>query len=237
MIPLLAPTFLTALLLGARHALDADHVVAVTTIVSRTRSLRHAAVVGLLWGLGHTLTLLVAGLAALALGVALPVEITRSFEGIVGGMLILLGLLTLREYRRKHVHLHTHRHGGQEHLHFHAHPHGQSSHTHIHPEWVGFRPMGVGFRPMVVGMVHGLAGSAALLVLAVGGMPSPPAAMAFIGAFGLGSTAGMATVTAALCLPVLWGERRFPALQQLTALAAGVAGIALGAVILAENLH
>ncbi len=256
MSPLFAEACVTALLLGARHALDADHLVAVSTILSRTGSLRRAAAVGLLWGAGHTLTLLVAGVAAFLFRLSLPPVVSQHLEAPVGVMLVVLGLLTLREHRRRGVHLHVHRHGAEEHVHFHT--HGRSAgegspfagaadghvdppapaarrgansgeHAHAHQE----RP---GLRPLLVGMVHGLAGSAAMVLLASAAMPSAAGSLAFTAVFGAGSMAGMAAVSAGVALPLSWGGRRLPWLGRASALAAGTASALLGALILAETL-
>src|SRR6201981_3582112 len=165
-------------LLGMRHATDPDHVIAVTTIVSRQQSIRHAGVIGVLWGLGHTITIVLVGTGIIVFNLAIPPRIGLAMELAVGLMLILLGGLTLTgvtrwiterftpEHATAVVHTHVHRHGGEAHVHTHA--HDPDAHLGLEE-----RPQGpvqqllarVGIyqllRPLAVGVVHGLAGSAA----------------------------------------------------------------------------
>lgn len=216
--PLLVLGF--GLLLGVRHALDADHVVAVSTIVSRSRHLGQALLVGLLWGVGHTLTLLAAGLAILLFRWTLPETLTLSFELAVGVLLVALGLETVRGLRRKQVHLHLHDHGDSPHLHFHSHRAGPAhAHEHASPSAV---------RPLLVGLVHGLAGSAALTLLALSSVASPWQGLLVISVFGVGSILGMTAVTLLIGLPVILAARRLGPAQQTIRLTAGLASLVLG---------
>ena len=143
-------TVLTALLfgflLGVRHALDADHIVAVTTIVSRSSSFFRSALVGLSWGIGHTLTLFAAGFGVLVFKLTIPDRLALSMEFIVGALLVLLGVPIVWRLVAGRAHIHLHQHGDRRHLHSHAHPEAPS-HDHQHLR-----------RPLLVGMVHGLAG-------------------------------------------------------------------------------
>src|SRR5579859_7752704 len=126
--------------LGMRHATDPDHVIAVTTIVSRQRSIRHAALIGVLWGLGHTITILVVGSAIILFGVVIPARVGLTMEFSVGLMLILLGILNLSGIMRWITetltpvqlgqHSHTHGHGDY----VHSHPHNHSLQIHGHDE-------------------------------------------------------------------------------------------------------
>src|ERR1700759_2472280 len=155
-------------LLGMRHALEADHIAAVSSIAARRTGVRDIVKHGLTWGLGHTLTLFVFAGAAILLGHAVPEVLARPLETAVGIMLVGLGAHVLWRLWRDRVHFHAHGHGdGTAHLHAHSHacqtlPHARAPHTHAH----GFR-----WRTLLVGLMHGMAGSAALLMLAVSQAP------------------------------------------------------------------
>ena len=151
--------------LGLKHATEADHLAAVSTIVSERRSILQSASVGALWGVGHTASLIVAGLLVIAFGVVIPERVANVLELMVALMIILLGtrLLYVVLRARHAVHVHKHTHGGKPHIHLHFHDehhaHAVSAtHDGVH---TGFS----GWRPMLVGVVHGLAGSAALTLL------------------------------------------------------------------------
>ncbi len=205
------------LLLGVRHALDADHVVAVSTIVSRSRRLGQALLIGLLWGVGHTITLLAAGLALLLFRWTLPVALTLSFELAVGVLLVGLGLETIRGFRQKQVHLHRHDHGSGPHLHFHSH---QADPSHAHDHAAG--------RPLLLGLAHGLAGSAALTLLALSTVASLWQGLLFISVFGIGSILGMMAVSLLIGLPFALTTGRLARVHQAIRLTAGLASTALG---------
>src|SRR5687767_10322845 len=157
-------------LLGMQHALEADHVAAVSSIAARRTGVRDIVKHGLTWGLGHTFTLFVFAGAAILLGHAIPENVAKPLEAAVGIMLIGLGMHVLWRLLRDRVHFHQHEHGdGVRHIHAHSHahdlvPHEQSAHAHEH----GFR-----WRSLVVGLMHGMAGSAALLVLALTQVADP----------------------------------------------------------------
>jgi ABC-type nickel/cobalt efflux system permease component RcnA len=144
------------LILGIRHALDADHVIAVSTIVSEHRNLKWASLVGAFWGLGHTLTLFVVGLLVIGLRLTISPRVALALEFLVAIMLALLGASILwRSFGPERLHLHAHNHNPETHVHFHLHGSKEEDHSHPHP----FKSMR---KPFLVGMVHGLAGSAAL---------------------------------------------------------------------------
>ena len=157
-------------LLGMQHALEADHIAAVSSIAARRSHVADIVKHGLTWGLGHTLTLFVFAGAAILLGWAIPEDVARPLETAVGLMLIGLGAHVLWRLWRDRVHFHRHGHAdGTVHFHAHSHagetaPHVRNVHAHDH----GFR-----WRTMLVGLMHGMAGSAALLVLAVTQASSP----------------------------------------------------------------
>jgi ABC-type nickel/cobalt efflux system permease component RcnA len=214
--------FFLGLLLGVKHALDADHLIAVSTIVSDTRSLKWASLIGAFWGLGHTTTLLVSGLFVIVLRVAIPPRLALGLEFGVAGMLVGLGARLLwRSFREDRIHLHAHAHNPQTHAHFHEHEKPQEDHRHPHP----FSAMR---RPFIVGMVHGLAGSAALMLLVLATIPSPLAGLGYILIFGLGSVGGMLALSSLIALPFILTARRFAMLNQWIRLAAGIASVAFG---------
>lgn len=213
-------------LLGLRHAFEADHLVAVSTLVTPKRSLWKNIRFGVTWGLGHSATLLAVGGVVLILQVSIPPFLELSLEGLVGVMLVGLGLMTLLDCRRRRIHLHQHTHGGNTHLHFHAHVEGPE-HFHQHGGETGWRPL-------LIGMVHGLAGSAAVLLLTVATAPSPVESLLYIGSFGCGSILGMGA--ASLLLGVLFSlmQRHLQGANLSLRIAAGATSVALGIWIIYE---
>lgn len=230
--PLLLAAIGLGFLLGVEHALDADHVVAVSTIVSRSRNLFRAALMGAVWGLGHTTTLfIVGGIIMVVLRVAIPDSVALSLEFLVGIMLVVLGLTVLRTWfmDRRHTHGHAHEAAPAapdpvattEHVHSHAH-HVGVEHEHAH----GLR------RPFFIGIVHGMAGSAALFLLALSEIDSTVGALVYILVFGMGSVAGMLLVTTAISLPFVISAQRFQSLNGVIRLASGTLSILLGIMVM-----
>lgn len=202
-----ASTLALGFLLGLRHALDADHVAAVATLATGSRSLARTIAQGAAWGMGHTLTLMLFGGAVLVAGAVVPEEAARWLELAVGVMLVVLGADTLRRLRRERIHFHAHRHAGDE-AHFHAHshrddttPHDPKRHEHEHPP-------GFPARALVVGMVHGMAGSAAIVLLSLEAIPSPAWGLVYIAIFGVGSILGMTLLSVAIAVPLRLTSRR-----------------------------
>jgi ABC-type nickel/cobalt efflux system permease component RcnA len=219
-------------LMGMRHALEADHLAAVASLATRTRSLRAALLQGTAWGLGHTLTLFLFGGVFLLLGAAVPESWARGLESAVGLMLIFLGGQVLWRIRRRRIHLHVHGHGdGRVHLHAHRHEahetHDGSHHEHSHD---GAFPM----RAVAVGMVHGLAGSAALLLLTVLSVGSPWQGLAYIALFGVGSILGMAVLGSVIAVPLQASARRLGRFHVGLEAVVGLATIVIGARMLYE---
>jgi ABC-type nickel/cobalt efflux system permease component RcnA len=186
-------------LLGMQHALEADHIAAVSSIAARRTDVRDIVKHGLTWGLGHTLTLFVFAGAAILLGQAIPDHLARPLEAAVGLMLIGLGAHVLWRLWRDRVHFHAHDHGdGTTHIHAHSHanetvPHRSSAHLHAH----GFR-----WRSLLVGLMHGMAGSAALLVLAISQAANPAYGMLYVLLFGIGSMLGMGALSMVIAVPL-----------------------------------
>lgn len=221
--------------IGMRHALEADHVAAVASLVSRKQSLAHTLHQGTAWGLGHTITLFLFGSIVIFMDTVIPATLARGLEAAVGVMLLLLGADVLRRLRRDKVHFHTHRHG-PGHTHFHAHSHAgetlgnhsDSSHDHLHP-------CGFPVRALLVGLMHGMAGSAAVILLALETVESPMQGVAYILLFGLGSMFGMALLSVAISIPMYLSARRLSWAHHGMQLFIGVATIGMGLVVLLEN--
>ena len=217
--------FCLGLILGVKHALDADHVIAVSTIVSEYQSLKWASLIGAFWGLGHTTTLLAVGLAVILLRLTIPVRVALGLEFLVALMLVFLGLNILwRSFQAERLHLHAHEHNPKSHAHFHMHGSPREDHAHTHP----FSSMR---KPFVIGMVHGLAGSAALMLLVLSTIPKPLAGMAYILIFGLGSVGGMLVLSSIISLPFVLTAYRFTLLNRWIRVVAGIASVGFGVLL------
>jgi hypothetical protein len=216
---------LLGLLIGARHALEADHLAAVSTLVARERDPRLAARLGALWGLGHTLALVAVSGTLVVSGRMLSAAWETRLEGVVGIMLIALGAWSIaRAIARGGRGAPTlHRHGGRAHVH----P-MQEEHVHL-------GRVALAWRPLAIGLVHGAAGSGALTALAAASLPTVPAQLAYLGLFGAGSIAGMAAV-AAIAAGALARVGRFERAARAIGLAAGAASLIVGARIVGATL-
>ena len=192
---------LLGLLLGMQHALEADHLAAVASLATSARSRRGVLRHGVTWGVGHMLTLAVFAGAVIVSERTISADLAGWLEGAVGVMLVLLGASVLRRLYRERIHFHVHDHADDRvHLHAHSHaddavPHDLSTHDHEHPR-------GVPLRSLAVGMMHGLAGSAALVVLAATALSSPLEGLIYVALFGLGSVGGMALLSFAIAIPM-----------------------------------
>ncbi len=210
--------------LGMRHSLDADHLVAVSTIVSRGRSLWASSIAGAFWGMGHATSLFVAALAVILLRLTISPAAALSIEFAVGLMLVLLGLDVLRRLARGElrVHSHSHRHGGSEHAHLHVHEEPLTSAVASHHH--------VGGRSFFVGIVHGLAGSAALMLFVLTTIASPWVAVLYVLVFGLGTILGMLAMSSLIGLPIALASRFVPQAVGAIQLTAGLGSIGFGLV-------
>jgi ABC-type nickel/cobalt efflux system permease component RcnA len=231
---------LFGLLFGLQHALEADHLAAVAALVARERDARRVIRQGVFWGLGHSFTLLGFGGAVMVVGVVLSERWVHGLEGAVGVMLVLLGADLLRRLWRDRVHVHTHVHAAspvpaparspaRSSAHFHAHshraeraPHDLQRHDHDHAH----RP--VPLRALAVGMVHGLAGSAALVMLTLQRVGSPWVGLLYVLLFGLGSVCGMAALSWAVSVPMRLSARHFTRCHHGLSAAVAVGSVALG---------
>jgi sulfite exporter TauE/SafE len=221
----LLAAFGLGLLLGIQHALDPDHLIAVSTIVSEHKSFKWASLIGAFWGLGHTTTLFIVGLLVIGLRLTIPPHVAGGLELLVAAMLIILGINVLHKaFGAERVHLHTHSHSPEIHTHVHAHENPKQDHAHAHQ----FKEMR---RPFIVGMVHGLAGSAALMLLVLSTIESPVGALAYILIFGLGSVGGMLLLSGIISLPFVLTAQRFTALNRSIRIIAGVASVLFGIVL------
>ncbi|MCF6353892.1 MAG: hypothetical protein L3J26_02125 [Candidatus Polarisedimenticolaceae bacterium] len=195
-------TLLLGFIIGMRHALDADHVAAVATLVSGRQSLAQTLRQGWAWGLGHALTLLFFGSAVLFLDTAVPEHVAAALEFFVGIMLLVLGIDLLRRLIRQRIHFHFHQHAdGARHFHAHSHAgesakeHDPTQHEHQHPE-------GFPLRAMLVGTMHGMAGSAAVILLVLQTLESSLLGLFYIVTFGAGSILGMTLLSVVISVPM-----------------------------------
>lgn len=233
--------------LGMRHATDADHVIAVTTILSRTGRFAHATVIGALWGLGHSVTVMVVGTAIIWFGVVIPQPVALALELAVAAMLIVLGVLNLTGLLRavterltppaplhghEHEHLHAHDPApdAQLHAHGHAHLHGHGTDLVLGGmrglrDALGWYQIG---RAVLVGLVHGLAGSAAIALLVLSTIRDPAAAVAYLVIFCAGVAAGMAILTTLMGMPFLIGSLRSERVNRYLTIGTGLLSLTFG---------
>jgi hypothetical protein len=247
--------------LGMRHATDADHVVAVTTIVSRQRSFGAAGLIGALWGLGHTLTVTLVGLIIIVFGLAIAPPVGLALELLVGLMLVLLGVLTLTgtmgrlidRFGIPHEHPHAHDAGAHTHAHDLAHEledldgpdesarglvarggRPLAGGAAVHPGVFGRLGAFQVLRPVTIGLVHGLAGSAAIALLVLASVPDPIGQLIYLAVFNIGVVTGMAIITSVLGVPFVFASARFERLHRLLIIASGSVSLGLGLLLIYE---
>jgi sulfite exporter TauE/SafE len=214
-------------LLGLRHALDADHVAAVSTFVTQDRSVLRSCLRGTFWGLGHTTALLGAGVAVVAFKLQISPALERGLERVVAIVLVGLGAhVVVRTLSVVSLHRHEHSHGGPPHRHLHAHLGDVDEHRHLHL-WRGAP------QPLLMGLLHGLAGSGALVLLVLTTMPSPAAAVVYILVFGVGSTAGMLLLSGLIGVPFALTAGGSRTLGTALQLVVGACSILVGMLMLA----
>jgi len=199
------------ILVGLRHAFEPDHLTAVSTLVSESHSPRQGVLLGALWGLGHTISLVVVGVLLAVIGATLPARIGVAFELCVAAMLLLLGaraiVIAMRAPESMHAHLHA--------------P------FHVHGSIVSLRRDRRRWRPLAVGLVHGLAGSGALTALVFAQLPTTAARIIYMTLFGVGSMFGMA-IASGLAGAALQFAARSASIRQKIGLATGILSIVVG---------
>jgi high-affinity nickel-transport protein len=218
--------------LGTRHATDADHVIAVTTIVSGHRSLRPAALIGALWGVGHTVTIFIVGSGIILFNWVIPIRVGLAMEMAVGVMLILLGGLKLRGS----VHVSAHDHGDSDGVPIRPRAHGEAAGRHSpHDAPIGrpdrvLRRVGAcqWLRPLAVGVVHGLAGSAAVALLVLSTIRDPRWAVTYLLVFGVGTIAGMMLLTTAVAIPFVYTNQQFTLTNRRLQVSTGLISVCFG---------
>ncbi len=228
-------------LIGMRHAMEADHLAAVATLVSKNHSLKQAIKLGSLWGLGHTITLFLFGSLVLLTDLFIPEIAANWLEFFVGAMLVALGLDLLRRLYKERIHFHFHRHQSNE-IHFHAHSHknatgdknfdhaSPSSHQHQHIDLNK-----LSWRALFVGVLHGMAGSAALILLTLETIDSPLEGLAYIALFGVGSIIGMGILSYIISIPLRASEKGMTWMHNGLQMMIGGATVFLGGYILLDN--
>lgn len=219
-------------LIGMQHALEADHIAAVSSIAARRRNVGNIVKHGLTWGLGHTLTLFVFAGIAILLGRAIPEHISTPMEAAVGVMLVGLGAHVLWRLWRDRVHFHAHTHGDTTHLHAHSHTESNIAHqrdTHEHEH--GFR-----WRTLLIGLMHGMAGSAALIVLAASQVSSPVTGLLYVVLFGVGSMLGMGALSAVIAVPIAATAQWLTWANQSLQALVGIVTIGIGATTIHSSL-
>lgn len=228
--------------LGMRHATDPDHVIAVSTIVARYRKVAQAAWIGILWGVGHTVTIVAVGTGIVVFGWVIPTRLGLSMEFSVALMLVLLGVMNLtgmlgriNEVVNERLSAQTprHTHGDLRELEHHSHEREQAQ-----LNWMDRHFSGLGgyrlLRPLAVGLVHGLAGSAAVALLVLATIRDARWAVAYLLVFGAGTIAGMMLVTMAMAAPIVYGGRKFAHLNARLRLVSGAISLAFGLFLIYE---
>lgn len=222
-------TLFVGFALGLRHSTDADHIAAVSTLVSESTDVRHGLRVGAWWGLGHLATIFVLGSVLIALRVELSERVEWVLELLVAFILIGLGVRTIFRALRGRYHFHRHQHGGQEHTHLHFHPRSEPGHQHDAHAFAAKPPrIGRDLRSLLVGMAHGIAGTAGLALLVLSSISSAWLGVLYLLVFGAGALVGMVAFSAILGVPFRRAAGRLRWLLGLR-LTAGAASACLGA--------
>lgn len=221
-----AAVLLIGFVFGLYHAIEADHLAAVSAIVSEHKNVLTASIIGGFWGLGHTISLFIVGALVIFVRFQISESTEGMLEGIVGIMLVALGLNAVRKiFTAEKIHSHTHEHDGRLHSHIHLH-HDEARESSHHR----FAP-----RSVAVGMVHGLAGSAGLMLLVLPTISSPAVALLYIAIFGIGSIVGMMIMSLLIGLPLYFTAERFTAVNKAIRFAAGGFSLAWGALLINEK--
>ena len=218
--PIIVPIVLAAAL-GLRHALDPDHLMAVTTLVagSKDNGTRRAARLGVTWGAGHALAIVVLGLPVVLAHAVLPELVQRVAESAIGVIIALLAARLLVRWRRGVFHLHVHEHDGERHLHVHSHREARGhAHRHLRPR----TPL----QAFLIGVTHGVGGSAAVALLLLMSVSGRLLATVALVVFATGTAVSMGVLTASFGW--LLGRRPLRQRLRVAAVPLGVMGLAFG---------
>jgi len=222
-------------LIGMQHALEADHLAAVGAMAANGRSSKRGlALRGAVWGLGHTITLFAICSAAIVLGMSLSDRAAAGLEFAVGVMLVLLGVDVIRRMYKKRVHFHAHTHDSDR-PHLHAHSHEGATDTHASDPHRHRHPSGFPLRALFVGLIHGAAGSAGLIALAVAATQDPWVAVGYVTVFGMGSILGMAALSFVAAWPLGAIERNAKLVHRFLSVGAAALAITLGIGVMMET--
>ena len=227
----MASVLLFGFLLGMRHALDADHLAAVAALAGGSGGAPRIVRLGVYWALGHSITLVMLGSVVLLTNSVVPPALEASLECLVGVLLIALGVGVVRRVGTGRIHIHAHRHGTHLHLHAHSHPRSDrsySSHDHGHTA-------ALSRRAILVGVVHGLAGSAALVLLTLSTVDSVWIGMGHLAFFGIGTIIGMAVLSCVIALPLQLLAKRFAFYCNCGLMLVGAWSVFLGGLIIYES--
>lgn len=224
-------------LIGMSHALETDHLAAISTLFDSRDGRRRLAWRGAVWGIGHSLSLLVVSIAVILLGLSVTHGVEAGLEFAVGVMIAALGIRTLWRLRKEKIHVHAHDHGQKRHVHFHSHrtdtgAHDESLHAHAHAAPATSSTGLV----LSIGLLHGLAGSAAFMILMLSTVDSPLQALGYLAFFSAGTIAGMGALTAILGLPLGRINRVGGWFSTATMATIGLAAITVGAMLATESL-
>ena len=221
--------------LGMRHALEADHAAAVASLATQHRSIFQTMKQGIVWGFGHTVTLFLFGSVVLIIGVVIPERFADALECAVGVMLVGLGLDVFRRMRKERLHFHLHQHPHAA-PHFHAHSHApgmahtREAHQHAHPT-------GFPYRAFMIGLMHGMAGSAALILLTLNTAMSPSMAISYMVIFGVGSILGMGLLSAVIAIPLWYSSRSLTWAHHSLQRVVGIGTMMLGVYVISQHSH
>ncbi len=213
------PLLIFGFLLGIKHAFDTDHIVAVSTMISEFKNPFRASLAGAFWGFGHTTTLFIIGLIILLLKISIPENISLSFELLVGFMLVFLGIRAIWQRNiNLHEHIHQHKNSAHSHLHFHT----LTKHFHRH------------HKSFLIGIIHGLAGSGALMILVLSTVHSILEGIYYILIFGIGSIVGMSLISILIGFPLVYSTQKFPKAEKYLRIITGTLGIIFGIILIYE---
>ncbi len=222
------------LLIGMRHALEADHIAALASLTSNNQSIKDTIKHGAVWGLGHTIALFIFGSMMLLLGSSISDQLVHVLEFSVGIMLLVLGIDVLRKLIKKRIHFHQHQHENKKHFHAHSHEgekpqqHDPEKHQHEHAK-------AFPLRALFVGLMHGMAGSAALIVLTLQTVSSTTEGFLYILFFGIGSIFGMASLSFIIAIPLKRSAQGLTWMHNGFQGVIGVATIMIGGMLMFEN--